>query len=155
MTETASSSEAPLEVDTLPEIPSVILSGDLFDRVATVPLTQMSLLMAVGQLSEGGDHVLIPFVETKIARTESESADPEDLFSQLLTLENASFLVSDLAGDLRLACAHLGNMARGTLRPEPARMEYVRRFLIRAQDNVAACLAELDAFETGSADPAE
>ena len=132
------------EDEALPEIPSVTLSGDFFDQVVTVPLTQMSLLMAVGQVGDEGDHVLIPFVETKLGRTEAEGAEPEDLFSQLLTLENAAFLVSDLAGDLRLACAHLGNMADGPLRPEPARMEYVRRFLVRAQANVSACLAELD-----------
>ncbi|BAQ49191.1 MULTISPECIES: hypothetical protein [Methylobacterium] len=132
------------EPDKLPEIPTVTLNGDFFDRVATVPYTQMSLLMAVGQLGEGGDHILIPFVETKLGRAVSEDAEPEDLFSQLLTLENAAFLISHLAGDMRMACTHLGNMAQGPLRPEPARMEYVRRFLLRAQENVSACLAEMD-----------
>lgn len=144
MTSSTSSPEPGEEAPALPEIPSVTLSGDFFDRVATVPLTQMSLLMAVGQVGEGGNHVIIPFVETKLARAEGEEAEPEDLFSQLLTLENAAFLVSSLAGDLRLACAHLGNMSSGPLRPEPARIEYVRRFLLRARDNVSACLDEID-----------
>ena len=136
------------EIDELPEIPLVKLSGDFFDRVATVPLTQMSLLIAVGQVSEGGDHVIIPFVETKLARVEGEGTEPEDLFSQILTLENAAFLVSELAGDLRLVCAHLGNMAKGPLRPEPARTEYLRRFLVQAQENVSACLVEMDRART-------
>ncbi|CAO4170377.1 hypothetical protein CLBKND_01581 [Methylorubrum aminovorans] len=144
MTETSHSTELGQDTEALPEIPSVTLSGDFFDQVATVPLTQMSLLMAVGQVSEGGAHVLIPFVETKLGRAEREGTEPEDLFSELLTLENAAFLVSDLAGDLRLVCQHLGNIVDGPLRPEPARMEFVRRFLIRAQENVTACLVELD-----------
>lgn len=128
----------------LPELPTINLLAGNFGRVTTVPFTNMSLVTSVGHLDDGTD-ILVPLVETVIASTESDDeAESKIAFAELLTFENAAFLISDMAGDFQVVCSHLGDIAAGRLLPEPVRLEHARQYMLEAEARVRACLSELE-----------
>lgn len=135
-------------VDDLPDIPEVTIDGDFLDRVDSIPYSQMNLLLSVGRIDD--DHVLLPFVELKLGKGEDPD-EPENVLTATISIENAAFLISDLAGDLRSVTAHVASLGTGRLRAEPKRIEFVRRLLVQAQDSLAGCLVEVEAIQKSAA----
>ena len=128
-----------------PKLPPVRLVGDAIEPYA-VPYAVMSLIMSIGEL-EGGDKTLLSFIDMKLAGIgEEEEEEPELLLSEVVTFENAAFVLSSLLRDYSLACEHLTDLARGRLRPEPARVASAREYMHKARDSVQACIDRLDAL---------
>lgn len=125
----------------LPEIPAVSVSGNFFENVQAIPFSQLALLMATARCED--EAVLLPFVEFKLGKADEEK-EPEDIFSSIITFENAAFLLMDLSGDLQQVCKNIGSLSTSKLRPEPVRVEYTKRLILKAQEHLAACLVELD-----------
>src|SRR5438309_10320209 len=76
-----------------PSIPNVALYGNLFSRVKALAFSQMVLVLGVGTVEEGPS-VLMPLIETKLAGYSETDEEPEELFAQLITLENAAYILA-------------------------------------------------------------
>jgi hypothetical protein len=133
-------------LDDLPDEPTITVYGDFIDHVGIIQTSLMSLLLGVGRLKDDANvSVLIPYIEMKLSGAEPEEGiDSGPLFSQILTLDNAAYVIADLLGDFRLVCENLRSLSKGELRPEPARIERTRQFILAAQSQLNDCLAELD-----------
>jgi hypothetical protein len=132
-------------VDDLPDEPTISVYGDFIDHVGIIQTSLMSLLLGVGRLKDDADvSVLIPYIEMKLSGAEpEEGVDSGPLFSQILTLDNAAYVIADLLGDFKLVCENLRSLSNGELRPEPARIEKTRQFILAAQTQLSGCLDEL------------
>lgn len=132
------------EVDEL-KIPTVALRGDFIDGVQVVASTSASLLVSVGRLNEGdGETVLVPFVQLNLGSLEDSDGSAYVRYSEVLTLDNAFFVLSDLAQELKAVCAEVGAVGQGNLKPEPARLELARKFALSAKLAVEGALEELN-----------
>ncbi len=132
---------------TLPALPTVRLPGDAIDAFP-VNYAVMSLIMGVGALDDGMA-TLVPFVDMEIAGPDIEDGEedgegPEVLFSEVVTLENAAFVMAALLRDYGAICGHLADLAEGKLRPEPARVTQARMYMLEAREQVQACIERLD-----------
>lgn len=127
-------------------IPDILVAGDLVDTVRVIPHTMASLVMLVGKYENGG-RVLAPYVELNLAidpepeegsepKPEGEEDDPEKIFTALLSLENASFILADFAGDLANIGSYLKSMAAGDLPLDKARMAFILKNLNWARTEV-------------------
>lgn len=130
-----------------PQIPSLNVFGQVLDRVAIVSYTDSSLLTSVGRIGDGESDeqlLLVPFIEMKFETASLESEASAPIFEQILTMDNAAYLLSDVCSDFSAIAGQLAKMSQGSIGPEPVRMMYTRRFLSEARDSLDSCLAELD-----------
>jgi hypothetical protein len=130
--------------------PSIIVYGDFPQRVVHIPRTLSSLLFAVGHLegTEESATVLVPFIELKFGSDSEDDGqadgDAGPLFSQVLQIENAAFIIFDMARDFKIACEQLLSMAGSDLRPHLSQIEPVSGYISRARAEIDQCLAELN-----------
>jgi hypothetical protein len=68
------------------------------------------------------------------------------LFSQVLPLDNAAYVVEDISSDLVLVCRQFRSVSSGGTGPEMQRLEATKHFLTDAKRNLERCLDELDAI---------
>jgi hypothetical protein len=151
--------QAPAAADALAEtspLPTLTVFSDFVRDVVVVSATNTSLLTCIGRLGDGADNeVVVPFVEVKFEGPEPlDGGVPPAFFSQILTLDNAAFLIADLAQDFGGVCEHLRKMSTGEVKAERARLDYVRRYLTDAQAHIAQSLATIEAISGYPADPA-
>jgi hypothetical protein len=114
-----------------------------------VSSTYTSLLMLVGRVGDDNEsnEVVVPFVEMRFDGPESEgSAVSTQLFSQVLPLDNAAYLVEDITSDLALVCRQFRSISSGETGPEMQRLQATMHFLSDAKRNLEKCLAELEAI---------
>lgn len=139
------SDETEGDADGWPEIPVVGLRGNAFREVFAVPATTMTLVVGVGELHDGDVPVLVPFMDTAIAgAVPRDNVGVEQVFSHMVTFENAAFIVASFAKDLRTACEHLADLSQGSLRPEPARLRQAQVFLQSAMEDVLDGIEQLE-----------
>ncbi len=151
--------QSPVVADALaeaPPLPTLTVFSDFVRDVVVVSATNTSLLTCIGRLGEGADNeVVVPFVEVKFEGQEPpDGAVPPAFFSQLLTLDNAAFLIADLSQDFGGVCEHLRKMSTGEVKAERARLDLVRHYLMEAKANIAQSLATVEAIAGYPADPA-
>lgn len=134
------------EVEPL-QIPSLNVFGQVLGRVAVVSYTDSSLLTSVGRVGDdesGEQLLLVPFIEMKFETASLESEASAPIFEQILTMDNAAYLLADVCNDFSAISGQLAKMSQGSIGPEPVRMMHTRRFLSDARDSLDRCLAELD-----------
>jgi len=130
--------------------PGIVVYGDFPQRVVSIPRTLSSLLLAVGHAEGTGEatNVLVPYIELKFGSELEDDPTTGDevgpLFSQVLQIENAAFIIFDMVRDFRIVCERLLSLAGGELRPHPQQMEPVRDYILRARTEVDQCLGELN-----------
>jgi hypothetical protein len=108
--------------------------------------TYTSLLMCMGRV--GGDEsneVLVPFVEMKFNGPKREDGAGSELFSQILTLDNAAYVLGDVFDDLATVCRQFRSVGSGAAL-EMTRLEATKRFLSEAKVSLEACIADLDSI---------
>ena len=132
--------------DPATEPPALNVFGQIVDRLVTISYTSTSLIMCMGRFGDDeSSHVLVPFAEVKFAssdRDDGSAAVP--LFSQLLTLDNAAYLIADLSSDFRSICQQLQKVSTGEVSSDAVRLEHTKRFLSDAKNSIEGCLEELN-----------
>lgn len=153
-------SEAPPELSeetAADELPLLTVFGSFVKDVVVVSTTNSSLLTCMGEIAEGGKEVIVPFVEMSFqggAAPDDDSVTTE-FFAQVVPLENAAFVVSELTEDFHQVCEHLRKMSTGDVKPEPTRLEVVRQYLFEAQKSIESCLVAIKAISDMPVRPAE
>ena len=74
------------------------------------------------------------------------------MFNEILTLENAAYLVTNLAADIRIATAELADLHGSASPLEPARFALTRYFMTQAARECIASIAQLAQLLPGSPD---
>ncbi len=132
----------------IPEVPAVSVYGNFANQISVVPSTMMSLLVGFGDIS--GKQYLIPFVELMINEADTgESDEQKAVFHKIISLENAAYLICDLAGDMSKVCRNLGGIGRGEILLEPTRIDAIRVFASKARDRLQTSLDELARLTEG------
>ncbi len=137
------------------DLPTLTVFSNFVKDVVLVSTTNSSLLTCMGEIGEPSKEVIVPFVEMRFeggATPEDEGVSTE-FFSQIVPLENAAFVVSDLAGDFHLVCEHLRKMSTGVVRPEATRLDHARQYLLEAKKSIESSLTEINAIAEMSAHP--
>lgn len=133
------------DADGWPEIPVVTFRGNAFKEVLAVPTTTMTLIMGVGKLRDGDAPVLVAFMDTAmVGAGRGDDVEVEQVFSHMVTFENAAFIVASFTRDLRTACEHLADLSQGPLRPEPARLRQAQVFLQSAMEDALDGIEQLE-----------
>lgn len=123
--------------------PPIGLRGDFAQQVRIIPATMMNLRVAVGETANG-DPVLAPFIELSMSeQSPEEEQPPRNFFNGILTMENAAFLLADLADDFLLACQHFSMIAASPIKPDQARTAIAEFYTEKAQSRLTECLALL------------
>lgn len=129
------------------ELPEVSIYGDLAGMVTTIPSCMLSLVVRIGRLDDDS-RVLVPMTEIQFSLADIEDdgseEDAEEGFAAVVPLENAAFIVSDLAADLELVCEELAAFSSSALGPEPNRMARCVQYLQDARARIDGCLVHLD-----------
>lgn len=129
-------------LEDLPQVPTITVYGDFFDRVEIIQRTLMSLLLGMGRLTDDKDtSVLIPYIEMKLGGPEPED---EASFSKILTMENVAYVIAEVVGDFTMVCQSLRSLSNGEVRLEPARIELTRNFMLHARTQIDESLNELN-----------
>lgn len=124
--------------------PAVLVYGDFPGRVMHVPTTLTSLLMIVGNLDdEKKTPVLVPYVEIKIGGEGENEDDVETLFSHVVTVENAAYMIFDMARDYKDVCQRLAGISKSEVRPLSSQIEQVSEYITRARSEIEECTAVL------------
>lgn len=136
---------------TLPDPPTLAVSGDFVQNVMVVPTSTTSMLLGMGYLEDEHRHVLVPYVEIKIAGvTQGEmgpslkETDFNELFSHVLPLDNALFMAWDLVRDMRIACTRVQQLSGGGMALENVRLAHARNFAERLRGQAELCVTILD-----------
>jgi hypothetical protein len=131
------------------EVPVVEVVGDFFERIRFVSSTAMAGLLGFAKLKDSETSILIPYVETRIEggspRDESET-EFDAIFSGVMTLENAAFLVVNLASDMRSVCEELASLSGSTTQMERRRLEQARYLLAHTAREAIAATSKLTAI---------
>jgi len=149
MTEPVAPSAEQSKAEDQAPITPVEMYGPVAENLGIVPSTLMSLLLAIGRTTnEDASSVLLPFVQLRI---ESE-VEGEPQFETTVTLDNAAFVVADLAGDLRSICEQMRKISTSGIPPEASRLALAHRFALQARDEIQKCLEELEALTSSQAE---
>jgi hypothetical protein len=126
----------------------ITLLGQSVGNATLVSVTYTSLLMCMGRLGEEDEasEVLVPFVEMKFDGPETEGGSAPALFSEILTLDNAAYILGDISSDLVTVCRQFHSVSSGKTAPEMRRLDATRRFFSEAKLNLEKCISELDAI---------
>lgn len=126
----------------------VTLLGQSASNATLVSVTYTSLLMCIGRLGEDAtNEVLVPFVEMKFDGPDAaDGLKAPELFSQVLTLDNAAYVLSDISSDLAQICRQFRSVSSGKTPPEMRRLEATKRFFSEARGYLETCISELDAI---------
>ena len=131
------------------EIPNVRVVGDFSDQVRFVTSTGISIILNFAKVEDTDATVLLPFADVKIKGGRSDESDElveEALFSHVLPLENAAFLVVNLVSDLRSACEDLASLAGSGTPIERMRLEQTRFYLGHTVREAVAATGQLTAL---------
>lgn len=136
----------------LPDLPTVSIYGDLAGSVTSIPTCMLSLVVRIGRLDDDS-RVLVPMTEIQLSVSDIEDGPSieiteEEALAAVVPLENAAFIIAELASDLEDACEELGCFASATLRPEPRRMERCAEYLRDARGSIDGCLTRLAALSS-------
>jgi hypothetical protein len=124
--------------------PPLRLRGDFAKQIKIIPSTMMNLRLAIGETRDR-QPVLVPFVELNMTEQTPESEAPRrTMFEGILTLENAAFLIADLADDFYLACQHYAAVAESSIKPDKARTQITAAFVDAAREKLAECADVLE-----------
>lgn len=137
------------------DLPGLLLFGDFPMQVTIIPRALCTLIMNMGVAEEAGGrrHVLLPHIEVKFGgirqgnldeQLEPDDQQLEELFSRILPLENALWLLSDMASDIRLACLRLKSVASNSDLLEPVRIGHARDYAERLRQEAELAAALLD-----------
>lgn len=131
-----------------PEPVSIGLRGNFAGQIKVIPSTMMNLRIAVGE-TEDARPLLVPFVELRMSELNpgEETEEPRVFFSAILSMDNAAFLMADLAGDLLVACQHFSAIAESSIKPDNARTALTRSLIEKAAATLADCAATLQKAE--------
>ena len=133
------------------EIPNLSLFGEFPDQVVVIPRTNATLLMSIGSIDEQKRSVVVPYIELIFAgfrqgtinQGKEEEELLEELFSQVVSLENAIWMLSDMASDIRAACLRLRTVVNpGAL--ENVRLKLARDYAERLRQQAEFTVALLD-----------
>lgn len=127
-------------------VPSMGVFGDFVDNVDVISSSSMSLMACPAKL-KGGTKIVAPFVSFCF-KGPAPGEEPEQevqLFSKIITLDNAAFAVNDILIELSATLQHLVDISGGALKPERVRLENMERYLQRAQSAIGQ---SLDLLET-------
>lgn len=129
------------------ESPLVEVYGDFTDQVRLVSHTNMSLLLGFGREVANPVSTILPYVEVKIgggpATEDGSRPEPENMLVQVLTLENAGFMLANLAADLRISSVHLAGLRQSSMRPERVRIEQTRYLIAQAAKEAMVAVSQL------------
>ncbi|MBB4380447.1 hypothetical protein [Bradyrhizobium sp. SBR1B] len=127
---------------------SVVLYGSaLVGRLTYISTTFSSLIMSVGKAARDDRDVLVPLVEVKFeGPIGQDDTLSKTFFSELVPLENVAFVLEDMSNDLTTICGHLSAVSAGPMKPDFKRLGETKRLLNEAKDNIAKCLADLEAI---------
>ena len=131
------------------EIPVVEVVGDFVDGIRFVSSTTMSGLLGFAKLGDERRSVLIPYVEARVEGGTTSADDERDrsaIFSGVLTLENAAFLIVNLTSDMRTVCEELATLTGGTTRIERRRLEQTRYLLAHTMREALVATSQLSAI---------
>jgi hypothetical protein len=121
----------PVAVATTP----ITVFGAIPRQIVPIRSASMMLVTAFGE---------VPLLDVQLFRVPaSEEGKPtksdggqeeadEPLISMILTLENASFLISDMAGDMQRAISVLAQQCGGDIKPDDQRIKYSAQSLRKA-----------------------
>lgn len=120
----------------------ITVFGGVPRQIVQIRSASMMLVTAFGE-KEDGEDVMVPLLDVQLFRVpasdEGKSAnskagedDDEALISMILTLENASFLIADMAGDIQRAVSLLAQQCGGDIKPDEQRIQYSAQSLRRA-----------------------
>jgi hypothetical protein len=132
--------------------PGISVYGDFPRRVMHISRTLSSLLIAIGRLEDKEkSSVLVPYVEIKFGgELEGNEADSDDddesIFSHIVTIDNAAYIIFDMIRDFKIVCEQLSAAASGELKPLRSQIEPVTDYISKARTEIDACLAELAKF---------
>ena len=132
--------------DATAEASALNVFGQIVDRLVTISYTTTSLLMCMGRFGDDeSSYVLVPFAEVKFASSDGDDGSAAvPLFSQLLTLDNAAYMIADLSSDFRSVCQQLQKVSTGDVSSDAVRLEHTKRFLSEAKSSIEGCLEELN-----------
>lgn len=138
----------------------ITVFGAVPRQIVPIHSASMMLVTAFGA-KEDGEDVMVPLLDVQLFRTpvpqddkpttaQDDEDEPESLISMILTLENASFLVSDMAGDIQRAVAVLAQQCGGSIKPDEQRIRYSAHSLRKAAGRLedAAKLLSTDCLST-------
>lgn len=112
--------------------------------VTTVTKTDISLVAAVGE-AEDDQRVLVPFLECAVYGQVSEGEDGL-LWTGRLAMDNVAFLLEQAAVGLAETLDPVASMARGDLRPLPARLDYAADRVASAGESLRDAAVRLRAI---------
>lgn len=115
--------------------------GELVRRVSFVTRATANLVLGVGQI-EGEDRqtVFVPYLEIHVEgqRSSDEPETSHDLLAATVTIEDAAFMLANLATDFAESCRQVAALGAATTRPEAGRMEHAYDLTTIAASEVTA-----------------
>lgn len=124
--------------------------GDFPNRAVEIPRTLSSLLLAIGRLGEkiDSESVLVPYIEIKFGSgfedDKNDGVDEAPLFSQVVQMDNAAFIIFDMMRDFRIACEQLSSLAAGELKLRRSQIEPIQKYISRVEKENKQCLEVLN-----------
>lgn len=119
------------------------LRGDFANQIKIIPSTMMNLRIAIGEM-EDERSVLVPFIELAMSESNPEGdEEPQAFFKGILTMENAAYLIADMANDFLLACQHLSAVADSSIKPDKTRTSITETFVEMARTKLEECSVAL------------
>jgi len=129
------------------EVPMAKVFGDFTDRIYIVNDTRMSLVLSPGRDADNDKPFLLPHVEVRMGKTHQSENESEPDFSALMTeilsLENAAFVVASLSNNMKVVSGELNRFREQTLKPDEARVRQARAFLASSVKETLAAIARL------------
>lgn len=124
--------------------PAVRIGPALAHSIVTVTKTDISLVAAIGEL-EDEQRVIVPFLECAIYGQVSETK-VEPLWTGRLALDNVAFLLEQVSVGLAESLDPVASMARGDLRPVPARLDFAADRVASAGESLRDAAVRLRAL---------
>lgn len=137
--------------------PTVSLQSSTAERLGVISRAALALQLRIGHLEgKPGTEVLLPIVDVSLFGADSVSDPVEELkpvLSRALTLENVAFVIFDLADDFETLCSQLRHVSDGAIKPEPSRIQAMRRMLVLARSRIDGCMETLRDMPVASVPP--
>jgi len=134
-----------------PPVPATLhFRGDFANQLKVISSTHMGLRLAIGEV-DGKGQTLIPFIEIGMAEGSKEEGDSEEIFSAVITLENAAYIFNNFADDFLTSCRQFSEIAGSSITPDNLRTRVVGFFVKKAVETLSECVTILQHIEETSA----
>ncbi len=122
---------------------------NVLDRLTVVKTVDLSLTVMFGEIGSDRRAVLFPCVHLSLTpSSDNDGVDSTDrwdrpAFSELITLDNACFIMNRMSAELSEAYGRLTRLSKGGIKLAPDSEHNAAELLQKARDNLEACVASL------------